>query len=119
MEILKHVDILDLIRVHVLPERFYDRHTGKFTVLLESVDPHKQVVIDEKASATLNEEVVKRASTFEARDPRAAKFIEEFVSRMVSELYRNGLVVLEDVQDAPSDPYQAAKEQIQMHSRRR
>jgi len=101
MQIMNQVDILDLVRIHV----FRIPNTARFEVQVEAVDKTKNVVFDEDALKVLNQKVTERAAQFEARDPRAIGYIEEFVGRLTSELYRNGLVELATVSDEDQDPY--------------
>jgi hypothetical protein len=106
--IMKHVDILELMRIHVYrPNPFLP---GAFQVDLESLDKTKQVVLDERASKKLNEIIVEKCKQFnDARDPRVTSYIEEFVAKMCSEWHRAGLLVLDDIPEASSDPYAEVK----------
>lgn len=101
MQVMNKVDILDLVRIHV----FRLPNTPSFEVEIEPLDKNKNVIFDEDALRVMNEKVSEKAAQFEARDPRAKDYIQEFVGRMTSELYRNGLVSLEVVTDEPDDPY--------------
>jgi hypothetical protein len=105
MEIMKHVDILDQVTIHV----FRMPNTARFEVQIEPVDKNKNVVFDEDALRVMNEKITEKAAQFEARDPRAKDYIEEFIARLTSELYRNGLVELQEVEE-PKDPYQEIKD---------
>lgn len=100
-QIMKHVDILELIRVHV----FRVPNTARFEVEIESIDKNKNVVFDEDALRIMNQKITEKAAQFEARDPRAKHYIEEYVARLTGELHRNGLMELEEVPDEASDPY--------------
>jgi hypothetical protein len=86
---------------------------GRFEVQIASIDDKKNVVFDERALAVLNERVTEKSKQFsDARDPRVRGYIKEFVGRMASELYKNGLMELEDIdqqEGSPEDPYSKAK----------
>ena len=113
MQILKNVDILDLTRTHI-----YMGHTSKedplpYKVFIEALDPTKKVVFDESALQILNNKVTERVQQFDnGRDPRVVNYIKEFVGRMLTELYRNGLVELEDIPEGSDDPYMEVKKQF-------
>ena len=100
-QIMKHVDILELIRIHV----FRIPNTPKFEVEIECIERDKNLVFDEDALRVMNHKITEKAAQFEARDPRAKNYIEEFVARLTSELHRNGLVELEEVPESAPDPY--------------
>jgi hypothetical protein len=106
-QIMKHIDVLELIRIHV----FRIPNTPRFEVEIESIDKNKNVVFDEDALRIMNQKITERAAQFEARDPRAKTYIEEFIARLTSELHRNGLMELEEISDEPSDPYADLRKQ--------
>lgn len=101
--IMKHVDLLDLVRVEVnrIPG------TGQFRVFIEAIDKEKKVVMDPSAQKTLNNKITSicKEKNLSALDPNTIGYIKEFVGRVVSELARNGLVELADYEDRPDDPY--------------
>lgn len=106
MEILKNVDILELVTIHVYRGDPTHDDPMPYRVMIESLDKGKKVVFDEKALQTMNYHLTEKAQQFQdGRDPRVKDYIQEFVGRMVSELAKNGLVVLEDVGDEKEDPY--------------
>lgn len=112
MDIIKHVDILELIRIHVFRGEPSRKDPLPYMVEIEPLDKTKKIVFDEKALEVLNRKLTEKAQTFEdGRDPRIKDYIQEFVGRMVSELARNGLVGLEDIGDAPEDPYAHIRKQ--------
>ena len=100
-EIMNHIDILDQIQIDV----FRIPNTANFEVEISCLDRTKNVVFDEKALRVMNQKITEKAAQFEARDPRAKTYIEEFVGRLTSELFRNGLAEIEDIPDAV-DPYE-------------
>ncbi len=102
------VDILDLISVTVV--RLPPASPQDLAPISVELIPHeegKQVVVDETALATLNANLSEKAKQLELdpRNPQTFSYLQEFVGRMVSELYRNGLVELEDVPEGADDPY--------------
>lgn len=99
IDILKHVEFKDLVTVHVT------RHAGHFHVDIVPLDPAKRFVIDEKAKETMEEELLKRTSILEARDPKAKEYMEEFTVKLCTELYKHKLCGFEDIPDSPEDPY--------------
>lgn len=101
MQVMNKVDILDLVHIHV----FRIPNTARFEVQIEAIEKNKNVIFDEDALKIMNQKITEKAAQFEARDPRAKDYIQEFVGRMTSELYRNGLVALDIVTDEPDDPY--------------
>ena len=109
MQIMNQVDILDLIKIIVYrPEML---KAGAFQVDLESLDKSKRVVLDEDAVKSLNEIITDKCQQFDdARDPKVAKYIEEFVAKMCSGWHRCGLLELEPIPDEPEDHYKRAKQ---------
>lgn len=102
--IMKHVDILDQIKIVVTQPM-----PGNFAVHFEPYDRKKHVVIDEKAKETMDAKITEKAKALSARDPKTKMFIEEFAGRLLSELFRVELAVLEDVPETPTDPYAEIK----------
>jgi len=111
MQILKHVDVLDLIKIKVYNPSVYV--PGAFAVEFEALEKGKVVVVDTNELQKLNRIVTERAQTFEdARDPKVKEFIKEFVGRMCSEWYKVGLLVIDEPSDAPVDHYEQAKKTV-------
>jgi hypothetical protein len=81
-----------------------------FEVSIISLDPHMKIVFDESALKTMNEKISEKAAQFEARDPRAKTYIEEYVSRMLPELQRVHLLEFQEIKDEPEDPYKFIRE---------
>lgn len=113
--ILKNVDFLDLVRIHVYPGQPHPTDRHPFRIEFESVDKTKRVVFDESSIRKMNEILTEKASQFHPSDPRVRGYLEEFAGRLASELYRNGLVELDDIPDAPDDPYTQAKKSVRLH----
>lgn len=112
MDIIKNVDILELIRIHVFQGEPTREDPMPYRVMIESLDQSKKVVFDEKALSIMNDKLTERAQLFEdGRDPRVTDYIQEYVSRMVSELHRNGLVELQEIGDVKEDPYASVRKQ--------
>jgi hypothetical protein len=111
IDVMNHVNISELMNITA----FRVGQTGKFVVDIRCLDPDKKVVIDPKALETMNNKITERAAQFEARDPKAKTYIEEFVSRMLPELHRVGLLEIVDIPDAPADPYAEFKKAMKLH----
>lgn len=96
---MKNVNIADLIKIKV--------YQGKsaLDVQIECLEPGKDVIFDESALRELNNQLTERCKTMSMADPKTEKFVEEFVYRMVTELYRNGLVELVESQAPIEDHY--------------
>lgn len=88
--------------------------TGEFVVDIVPLDKHKRFVMDPKAMETMNEQITSKCRVLEARDPRTRLYIEEMVSRLITELNRVGLCQIEDVPEM-EDPYKAIRQKF--HSR--
>ena len=107
MDIMKHVNISEMVTVTAtrMPR------TAEFKVSIIPLDPRLNLVFDESALRTMEEKISQKAAQFAARDPRAQKYIEEFVSRMLPELQRTGLLEIEEASESPEDPYKSIREQ--------
>ena len=106
MQILKNVDILDLVRIHIFRGQPTKGDPLPYRIEIQSIDESKRVIFDESALKVLNHRLTENVQKFDdGRDPRVRDYIEEFVGRMLTELYRNGLVELEEIPDSPDDPY--------------
>lgn len=111
MDIMKHVDVLDLIKINVYRPNIFK--PTEFQVDLECLEKDKQVVVDEDELQTLNRILTEKCREFEdARDPRVVGYIEEFVGKMCQEWHTAGLLVIEEIKDTPKDPYKEAKESV-------
>ena len=109
VNILKNVEINELINIDVFNPNIYS--AGQLEISITAVEKGKRVIIDTGATQKLAHILKERAnSKFEsARDPKMKKDMEEFIARMCIEWHKHGLLVIEDVPDAPSDPYEEAK----------
>jgi len=118
VNILKNVEINELLQIDIFNSNVYS--PGQLEISIESVEKDKRVVIDEDASKKLCEILKHRANTkFEnVRDPKMKKDMEEFVARMCIEWHKNGLLIIEDIPEAPSDPYEEAKQMVKKLVRR-
>jgi hypothetical protein len=105
MNILNHVNIAEMVTITATRAP----NSAKFEVSIVPLSAHQRLVFDEKALATLNEKLTEKAAQFEARDPRAKKYIEEFVARMLPEFQRVGLLEIENIPES-EDPYKEIKE---------
>lgn len=113
MQVMNQVDILDLVKIDVHKTMPTPNDPAPIRVSIEALDKNKNVVFDADALRVFNrrisEEVIKRE--LDIKDPVTFRYIEELVGRMLSELYKNGLVALDDVSDAPEDPYKDVRNQ--------
>ena len=110
IDVMSHVNISEMMNITA----FRIGQTGKFVVDIRCLDVSKKVVIDPKALETMNSKITEKAAQFEARDPRAKTYIEEFVSRMLPELQRVGLLEIIDIPDEPEDPYAEFKKAMKI-----
>ena len=111
MDIMKHVDVLDLVTV-----KLYMPRPGFIAVDVRCHDEDKQVVFDPDALKKLNEVITEKVKGLDPRHPNVGGYIKEFVGKMLSELYRSGLAVIEDIPESKEDPYEEIRKQ---YSRRR
>lgn len=116
--ILKNVEINELIQIDVFNPVVWS--PGQIEVSLQAVEKGKRVVVDPDAMETLGVVLKERANDkFEsARDPKMKKDMEEFVARMCIEWHKNGMLIIEEIPDAPSDPYEEAKKAVEKLVRR-
>ena len=108
MDIMSKVDLLDLIKVNVFldMEVLSKENPLPYRVSISPLDESKRFIIDDDALKTLNQKITEKVQQFEnGRDPRVVGYIKEFASRMISELSRNGLALLEDIPEAAEDHY--------------
>jgi len=111
MQIMNHVDILELIKITVFRPNVYK--PTEFQIDLQPLDQNKRVVVDSHELQSLNHILLEKCQQFDnARDPKVAKYMEEFVAKMCSEWHRMGLLILEDIPEAAKDPYYTAKELV-------
>ncbi len=93
-------NFLDLIKISVMQP-----FPGQWQVQVDPIDPRKQFVIDTDAKNVLEQKVVERCREYDTFDPKVRTYIEEFVARMIEELEKRGMCLLEDAKDPHSDPY--------------
>lgn len=106
---LKNVEFSDRIRTHVDTQL-----DGHWKINFESLEDTKQVIFDEDALTTFNqrvsEEIIDRK--LKVLDPRAKFYVAEFAERLASELYRNGLIIFEEIPEGPDDAYGTARKRF-------
>ena len=108
MNIMDHVDVLDLIRINVIQPNIMDK--GAFQIDLVALAPDKRVIVDPDALAVLEARLLEKTQEFKSiKDPRLVRYIKEFTGKMCSAWHRNGLLVLEDIPEASDDPYAAIR----------
>jgi len=108
MQIMEQVDFLDLVSVVVLRGQGSPIDPCPVLIQFEPLDETKNVVFDPDALRIMNQQVSDRIGSMKLKwsDPNARQYLEEFVGRLVAELYKNGLVALDDAKEGPDDPYQ-------------
>lgn len=111
--ILKHVDILDLVTITVFRGKPTPGDLNPLVVTLDPIDVSKRLEWDTDALKVLNKKLSDKMKDSDVHNPNTITYIKEFAGKMLSELYKNGLVIISDIPDAPEDPYQAAKKAIQ------
>jgi hypothetical protein len=110
--ILKNVDIADLVVVNVFKGQPTPLDKNPFVVTVDPIDQTKKVQFDSSALAVLNTKLTEKVKGANAQDPNTVGYMKEFVTKMVSEFYRNGLIEIVDVPEAAEDPYAEAKKLI-------
>ncbi len=101
-DIMNHVDILDQVKVIVTQPM-----PGNFAISFEPYDVTKQVIIDSSAHEAMNQQITEKAGGRSAKDPNTVEYIKEFAGKLLSELFRTQLAILEEIKDAPKDPYES------------
>jgi hypothetical protein len=108
---LKHVDIIDLVTINIYRGPSVPGDVNPLTVDISPIDPTKRLIWDTDAIKTLNTKLTEKIAGTELNHPNTVQYITQFAGSMLSELYRNGLVLFEDLPDSPDDPYAEAKRQ--------
>lgn len=104
MDIMKHVDILDLVEVVIVVDNY-----GSMSIDFLCREPNKRVVIDENAKIKIERDIASKLVGKSKNDENALGYAKEFAGKMLSALYQNGLVELEDIPEAPDDPYKSLR----------
>lgn len=107
--ILKNVDISDLVVVNVFKGTPSPQDKNPFVVTVDPIDQTKKVAFDTSALKVLNTRLNDKIRGANSQDPNTVGYIKEFVTKMVSEFYRNGLIEIVDLDEAPEDHYADAK----------
>lgn len=110
--ILKNVDIADLIVVNVYKGKPQIGDPNPFVVAVDPIDQTKKVVFDEGSLKVLNARLTEKLKGADSTNPNTVQYLKEFATKMVSEFYRNGLLEIVEIPDSPEDPYEAAKKAI-------
>jgi hypothetical protein len=100
MDIMKQVDIMDLITIEATVDRY-----GHLFIDFVSLDQTKRVVMDESVSRKIEDFVTSKTLGKSKGDTKILDYVKEYAGKMASESYKNGLLVLEDIPDEPEDPY--------------
>jgi len=113
MQVMTHVDILDLVKINVFKGTPTPIDPNPIRISIDPIDRNKNLVFDDGALNVLNrkmaEFVIERGLSI--KEETTFRYVEEFVGRMLSELHKNGLVLLEEAPDAPEDPYKDVRSQ--------
>lgn len=112
VNILTNVDISDLITVNVYKGNPLPGDPCPLTVTVDPIDQTKRVVFDTDALKTMNAKLTEKIRGSDPKNPNTAQYIKEYVTKMVSGFYKNGLLIIEDMPEAPDDPYKEAKAQF-------
>ena len=107
INIMKNVQFSDLVRIDI-----FEVQPRNFVVNLECIDKTKKVIFDTDSLKVFNHKLTEKCQQMVADDPKTRLYIEEFTARMVNELYRNGLVGLEDIGEAKEDYYADLRKQF-------
>lgn len=109
---LKHVDIIDLVVINIYRGPSIPGDPNPLTVDIAPIDPTKRLIWDTDSLKTLNRKLTEKLAGTELTNPNTIQYVKQFTGTMLSELYRNGLVLFEDLPESPDDPYAEAKRQF-------
>jgi hypothetical protein len=110
--ILTNVDITDLVVINVFKGQASKQDPNPLVVTVDPIDNTKKVQFDTSALTVLNNRLNEKVRGANSKDPNTVGWIKEFVTKMISEFYRNGLIEIVDIPDTPDDPYAEAKKLI-------
>ena len=106
--ILKNVDISDLIVVSVFKGKPTKGDSNPFVVTVDPIDSTKKGVFDESSLSVLNSRLTEKVRGSDSTNPNTVQYIKEFATLIVSEFYSNVLLEIVDFPDSPCDPYEEA-----------
>jgi hypothetical protein len=86
VRLLSNVSIADQVKVSVFKGMPTPQDRNPVVVSVDSLDPEKRVVFDEKALAELNNKLTEKMKAENINNPNAFQYLEEFVTKMVEEL---------------------------------
>jgi hypothetical protein len=104
-DVLNNVDFVDLIRTYVYVGSPTKEDPHPLRVEFRPLDESKKVVFDESALTKMNEILTGKARQYSLGDQKFRTYLEEFATRLASELHRNGLAEIVDVEESPDDHY--------------
>jgi hypothetical protein len=104
-DVLKHVSILDLLVVNVFRGMPSKEDPYPLAISIDPLEQTKRFVIDESAQKVLNQKLTEKLQGSDPRNPNTIEYAKEFVSKMLEELHRSGLCLIEDMPEASEDPY--------------
>jgi hypothetical protein len=108
-EILTNVDILELLIINVYKGTPTRQDPCPLMVTIDPIDRNKRFVIDTSAQQVLNNALTEKLKDSDPRNPNTFQYAKEFVGKMVSELHRSGLCLIEDIPDSSDDPYKQVR----------
>ena len=111
--ILKNVDILDL--VNIIVQRDYNSTIGKFNISIVPLDETKRFYIDSFSKKVLEDKILERTSNLSVFDDKTKFAIQEFAGRYISEIYKHELCGLEDIPEAKDDPYADLRKKVKLN----
>jgi len=111
---LKNVDIDSLVTINVYRGKPTPFDKNPFIITVDPINVSLRVVFDEGALKKMNEKLSERVVKSDSTNPNTIMFMKEFVHKMVSEFYRNGLMILEPIPEPEKDPYAKAKKAIKI-----
>jgi hypothetical protein len=108
-DILKNVEISDLIVVNVFKGKPMPGDPNPLMVTVDPIDSTKKVQFDSSALTVLNARLTEKVRGSDVTNPNTIQYIKEFATKMAAEFYRNGLLEIVDIPEAKDDPYEEAK----------
>lgn len=90
-DILKKVNMSELVNVRV-----WHNEAGEVDVTFDPIDLTKNLIIDEKALASLTAELNERMIGTSLTHPNTKPYLEEYCAKWLNEFAKKDLVILED-----------------------
>ena len=103
--LLNNVDILDLVVVNVFKGQPSREDPFPLIISIDPLEQNKRFVIDTSAQEVLNNKLTEKLKDADPRNPNTISYAKEFIGKMITELHRSGLCLIEDIPEAKDDPY--------------